>query len=188
MLRLAHNIGTGLQKSSLFKKILRLVKENPAWSPTGRPEAIPRTPSFVPECQTRTVRNRLWPPLTLSALPAMSQADELVIYHNPRCGKSRAALALLTGRGLSPRVIEYLKEPPSRAELERIVAQLGIPAADLVRRGEDIFKSDFAGKTLSEAQWLDALADHPILIERPIAVRGGRAVIGRPPERVLELL
>ena len=69
-----------------------------------------------------------------------------------------------------------------------IVARLGIPAADLVRRSEEIYKTQYVGKTLTEAQWLDALAAHPILIERPIAVRGDRAVIGRPPERVLELL
>jgi arsenate reductase len=114
--------------------------------------------------------------------------SELVIYHNPRCGKSRAALALLGERGATPRVIEYLKTPPTRAELARIVARLGIPAADLVRRSEEIYKTQYVGKTLTEAQWLDALAAHPILIERPIAVRGDRAVIGRPPERVLELL
>jgi arsenate reductase len=119
--------------------------------------------------------------------PTMSDS-ELVIYHNPRCGKSRAALALLGERGATPRVIEYLKTPPTRAELARIVARLGIPAADLVRRSEEIYKTQYVGKTLTEAQWLDALAAHPILIERPIAVRGDRAVIGRPPERVLELL
>jgi arsenate reductase len=114
--------------------------------------------------------------------------DELVIYHNPRCGKSRAALALLTERGLAPRVVEYLKTPPTREELAGIVRRLGIPAAQVVRQGEAIYKSRYAGKQLTEAQWLDALAADPILIERPIVVRGERAVIGRPPERVLELL
>jgi arsenate reductase len=118
----------------------------------------------------------------------MADATELVIYHNPRCGKSRAALALLTERRLAPRVIEYLRDPPTRAELARIVTKLGIPAAELVRRGEDVYKTHYAGKTLTEAQWLDALAAHPILIERPIVVVGKRAVIGRPPERVLELI
>jgi arsenate reductase len=111
-----------------------------------------------------------------------------VIYHNPRCAKSRAALDLLAQHHVTPRVIEYLKTPPSREQLARLVAQLGVPAADLVRRGEEIYKSQYAGKTLTEAQWLDALAAHPILIERPVVVRGARAVIGRPPERVLELL
>jgi arsenate reductase len=114
--------------------------------------------------------------------------DEWVIYHNPRCGKSRAALGLLTERGLAPRVVEYLKTPPTRDELARIVARLGIPAAQLVRQAEEIYKTRYAGKRLTEAQWLDALAADPILIERPIVVRGERAVVWRPPERVLELL
>jgi arsenate reductase len=114
--------------------------------------------------------------------------DELVIYHNARCGKSRAALALLAERGIVPRVIEYLETPPSKAELAQVVARLGMPAADLVRRGEEIYKTQYAGKTLSEAQWLEAMATHPILIERPIVMHRGQAVIGRPPERVLELL
>jgi len=118
----------------------------------------------------------------------MVDDSELVIYHNPRCGKSRAALALLNERGATPRVVEYLKTPPTREELARIVAQLGMPAAELVRRGEDVYKTQYAGKTLSEAQWLEALAAYPILIERPIVVRGDRGVVGRPPERVLELL
>jgi arsenate reductase (glutaredoxin) len=118
----------------------------------------------------------------------MFQDDELVIYHNPRCGKSRAALALLEQRGALPRVVEYLKTPPPRDALATIVRQLGIPAVDLVRKSEDVYKTLYAGKTLTDAQWLDALAAHPILIERPIVVRGARAVIGRPPERVLELI
>ena len=118
----------------------------------------------------------------------MTDESELVLYHNPRCGKSRAALALLHEHGVMPRVVEYLKTPPSATELAQIVAALGIAPADLVRRGEEPYKARYAGKSLSDAQWLEALAAHPILIERPIAVRGGRAVVGRPPERVLELL
>jgi arsenate reductase len=114
--------------------------------------------------------------------------DELVIYHNPRCGKSRAALALIVERGFAPRIIEYLNAPPDRDELARIVERLGIPAAGLVRHGEELYRTRYAGKQLTEAQWLEALAADPILIERPIVVRGSRAVIGRPPERVLELL
>jgi len=114
--------------------------------------------------------------------------DEIVIYHNPRCSKSRAALALLRERGYEPRVIEYLNAPPTREELLRLVEKLGVPAEQLVRKGEEVFRTQFAGKPMSQAQWLDAMAAHPILIERPVIVRGARAVIGRPPENALDLL
>jgi arsenate reductase len=110
------------------------------------------------------------------------------IFHNPRCTKSRATLALLRERGVEPRVVEYLEEPPTVAELKAIVAKLGIKAEQLVRRGEDVFKANYAGKTLSDSQWIEAMVEHPILIERPIVVSGKRAVIGRPPENVNELL
>ncbi len=115
-------------------------------------------------------------------------AEEVVIYHNPRCGQSRAALALLEEKGIRPQVIEYLKTPPNKAALATLVRQLGIKPEQLVRKGEDVYKQTLQGKTLDDAQWLAALAEHPILIERPIVVRNGRAVIGRPPEKVLELL
>jgi arsenate reductase len=110
------------------------------------------------------------------------------IFHNPKCTKSRATLALLQEHGVEPRVVEYLKTPPSAAELKAIVAKLGIKPEQLVRKGEDVYKENYAGKTLTDAQWLDALAKHPILIERPIVVSGERAVIGRPPENVNALL
>lgn len=117
-----------------------------------------------------------------------ANVDDIVIYHNPRCSKSRAALALLRERGIEPRVIEYLQTAPSREELRVLVHKLGIPAEQLVRKGEDAFKSQYAGRPMSEAQWIDAMATHPILIERPVVIRGDRAVIGRPPEKVLEML
>lgn len=113
---------------------------------------------------------------------------DYTIYHNPRCGKSRATLALLQERGIEPRIIEYLKTPPSAAELKRIVEQLGLKPEQLIRRGEEIYKSKYAGKTLSDAQWIDAMVKNPILIERPIVISGKRAVLGRPPENVLSLL
>jgi arsenate reductase len=112
----------------------------------------------------------------------------VTIYHNPRCSKSRATLALLEARGITPRVIEYLKDPPSPAELGRIATQLGIRPGELVRKNEDVYQRDFAARTLTDAEWLDALARHPVLIERPIVVVGDRAAIGRPPENVLSLL
>lgn len=114
--------------------------------------------------------------------------DTIRIYHNPRCGKSRGACALIAERGLEAEVVEYLKTPPTRDELAAIVKLLGIAPEALVRKGEAVFKEHYAGKKLDDGQWLDALVRHPILIERPIVVRGNRAVIGRPPEKVLELL
>lgn len=114
--------------------------------------------------------------------------QEVTIYHNPRCSKSRQALALLEARGLPVRVIEYLRTPPSRSEIETLLRQLGMPAASLVRKSEEIFRTAFAGRDLDEADWIDAMAEHPILIERPIVVAGERAVVGRPPERVLDIV
>ncbi|HTO45377.1 MAG TPA: arsenate reductase (glutaredoxin) [Burkholderiales bacterium] len=111
----------------------------------------------------------------------------ITIYHNPRCGKSRAALALLQQRGLEPLVIEYLKQPPTKEALRALTSKLGIRPEQLVRKGEDVYSQKYKDKTLSDEQWLAALAANPILIERPIIVRGERAVLGRPPERVLEL-
>ena len=113
---------------------------------------------------------------------------ELTIYHNPKCSKSRATLALLEKCGARPRIVRYLETPPTAAELEAIITKLGIRAEQLVRTGEDVFRSKYAGKMLSDDEWIEAMARDPILIERPIVVRGAKAVIGRPPERALALL
>ena len=113
---------------------------------------------------------------------------EITLYHNPRCTKSREALALLRSHGIEPTIVEYLKTPPTLAELTDIVKRLGVEPQTLVRKGEDVFKQSYQGKQLDTSQWIAAIVAHPILLERPIAVRGTRAVIGRPPERVLELL
>ncbi len=110
------------------------------------------------------------------------------IYHNNRCSKSRAACQLLADKGVATEIVDYLKTPPSADELRALLGKLGLSAAQLVRRGEAVFKTHYAGRSLSEDEWLAALVAHPILIERPIVVRGERAVLGRPPERVLELL
>ena len=115
-------------------------------------------------------------------------SPEVVIYHNARCSKSRSACEIVAGRGIEARIVEYLKTPPSRDELCAVLQKLGIKASELVRRGEEEYKQHYAGRTLTEDEWLDAMAEHPILIERPIVVRGDRAVVGRPPEKVLELL
>ena len=113
---------------------------------------------------------------------------DVTIYHNPKCTKSRGTLALLQERGIEPRVVEYLKSPPTAAELRTIVDRLGIKPEQLVRKGEDVYKAKYAGKTLTDAQWIEAMVRDPILIERPIVVRGNRAVIGRPPENVEKIL
>ncbi len=112
----------------------------------------------------------------------------LTIWHNPKCSKSRETLALLCARGVEPRIFEYLKTPPGERELADVVCRLGIRPEELVRKGEDVYKSRYAGKPLGDAEWIAAMAADPILIERPIVVAGNKAAIGRPPERVLELI
>ena len=110
------------------------------------------------------------------------------IYHNPRCSKSRTALGMLEEAGVAFEAVEYLRNPPSEAELEEIVGKLGVRPEQLVRKGEEVYKTKFKGKQMSDSQWIAALAQNPILIERPIVVSGRRAVIGRPPENVQDLL
>ena len=117
-----------------------------------------------------------------------TQDIPVVIYHNTRCSKSRSACEIVAGRGVEARIVEYLKTPPGRDELRELLRKLGMKPSELVRRGEEAFKENYAGKTLDEEQWLDALVAHPVLIERPIVVRGDRAVIGRPPGKIAELL
>lgn len=112
----------------------------------------------------------------------------VTIYHNPKCSKSRETLTLLRNRGVEPLIVEYLKSPPPAAQLKAIVDKLGIRPEQLVRKGEEVYKSKYAGKTLTEAQWIEAMVEDPILIERPIVIAGRRAAIGRPPESVLLLL
>ena len=110
------------------------------------------------------------------------------IYHNPRCSKSRATRALLESRGVDLQVIEYLQTPPDAAALSALLSKLGLPARDLLRRGEEQFRSanvDLA--TATEAALIDLMATYPILIQRPIVETDEAARIGRPPEQVLEL-
>lgn len=112
-----------------------------------------------------------------------------VLYHNPRCSKSRAALELLASRGVAPAIVRYLDDPPDADTLRALLRKLGLPARALLRTGEDEFEAlKLADPALDEEALIAAMAAHPRLIERPVFVRGDRAVIGRPPERVLELL
>lgn len=110
------------------------------------------------------------------------------IYHNPRCTKSRQALALLEEKKENIEVIEYLKSNPTKAELSELVEMLGIKPLELIRKGEKVFKEEFKGKEWSDQQWIDAMVAHPILIERPVVVKNGKAAIGRPIENVIEIL
>ena len=110
------------------------------------------------------------------------------IYHNPRCSKSRKTLELLQQHDRQPHIIEYLKTPPDAKTLRGLLTKLGISARDLVRRNEDEYLlAGLDDLTLSEEDIINAMIKHPKLIERPIVVLGNRAVIGRPPEKVLEL-
>lgn len=113
----------------------------------------------------------------------------MTLYHNPRCSKSRSALQLLEERGLNPAIVRYLETPLSAAQLQDLLAKLGIPARQLLRSGEDEYKSlGLSDPNLTDAQLIKAMAAQPKLIERPILVVGEKAVIGRPPENILEIL
>ncbi|AHE97384.1 arsenate reductase (glutaredoxin) [Thioalkalivibrio paradoxus] len=115
--------------------------------------------------------------------------DSPRMYHNPRCSKSRAALSLLREQGIEPEIVEYLKTPPDRATLADLINRLGIRPRDLLRTGEAEYRElGLKDPALSDEQLIQAMVEHPKLIERPIVVHGGQARIGRPPERVLEIL
>lgn len=109
------------------------------------------------------------------------------IYHNPRCSKSRQTLQLLQNHTHEVEVIEYLKTPPSKEELRQIITRLKIDPMDLVRKGEEIYKTSFKGKSYTDEQWLDIMIENPKLIERPIVIHDTKAIIGRPPENVTSL-
>ncbi|WP_454765305.1 arsenate reductase (glutaredoxin) [Cupriavidus campinensis] len=117
----------------------------------------------------------------------------ITIYHNPRCSKSRETLALVESAaqrlGEPVEIVEYLKQPPPLATLRQIHTMLGVPVRDMMRSNEDIYKElDLADPGLTDAELLAAMADNPILLQRPIVVRDRQAVIGRPPEAVAVLL
>ncbi len=111
------------------------------------------------------------------------------IYHNPRCSKSRQALELLHEQGLEPEIVEYLKTPPDHATLDRLLTTLGLEPRDLMRRKEKEYKeAGLSDPGLTRDQLIDAMIEHPKLIERPIVVKGKKAALGRPPEKVLDIL
>lgn len=114
---------------------------------------------------------------------------DLTLYHNPRCSKSRGALELLEQRGLAPTVVRYLETPLDATQLHRLLGKLGLSARQLLRTGEDEYKElNLADTRLSEEQLIAVIAQHPKLMERPILETADKAIIGRPPENVLEIL
>lgn len=120
---------------------------------------------------------------------AKGKTAAVTIWHNPRCGKSRETLALLREKGVEPVVREYLREPPAKKEIETLLDQLGVEPRVLVRDGEAEFKaSGRKAATLTRQDAVELIARHPILLQRPVVVSGGKAAIGRPPQAVLGIL
>lgn len=115
-------------------------------------------------------------------------ADKITIYHNPRCRKSREALALLDEHGINPEVVRYLDDAPAPEELKLIAAKLDLPVKDMVRREEKAYKEKYKHADFTDDEWLRILSEEPKLIQRPIVVKGASAVLGRPPENVLKLI
>jgi arsenate reductase len=115
--------------------------------------------------------------------------DSVTVYHNPRCSKSRQTLELLEGEGVNPSIVNYLETPPDAATLTHLLNMLGLEPRELMRKGEAEYTDlNLANPELSREQLIQAMVANPRLIERPIVVANGKAMIGRPPEKVLEIL
>ena len=115
--------------------------------------------------------------------------SELTIYHNPRCSKSRQTLSILQEKGLKPEIVLYLENTPSADKLAELLTKLGINARDLLRKGEEAYKAlELANPDLSDQELIEAMTNNPKLIERPIVEKGEKAVLGRPPENVLDII
>lgn len=112
----------------------------------------------------------------------------MVIYYNPRCSKCREAVDILDGENCEIEIREYLKTPPTKKELKELLAKLGCKPFDIVRQKEELYQKKFKNKKFSDAEWIHLLCENPILIERPIVVDGYKAIVGRPPALVLELI
>lgn len=112
----------------------------------------------------------------------------LTIWHNPRCAKSRQVLDLMRCRGVEPEVVEYLKKPPSQSELRRVIGLLGVKPRELMRTSESAYRERGLADVKNDEELIEAMAHDPILIERPVIISNDRAVIGRPAEKVLELV
>jgi arsenate reductase len=114
--------------------------------------------------------------------------EQITIWHNNRCSKSRDSLCYLQENNQNATVFEYLKTPPTLEDINQVLENLQIPAEALIRKGEEVYKSNFKDKKFSEEEWRKILVQHPVLIERPIVIKGDKAVIGRPLEKVINLL
>lgn len=127
---------------------------------------------------------------TTSKTPASksAQSERIIVYHNTRCTKSREACSILEKKKISYDTIEYLKKPLNEEEIKSLLKKLKIKAEELIRKKESLFQEKFADKKFTESQWIKLMVKHPILIERPIIVKGNTAIIGRPPERILEMI
>lgn len=113
----------------------------------------------------------------------------VTILHNPRCSKSRATLTLLRDKGIEPKIVDYLETPPTAEEFKGILEKLSLSPRDVIRRGEKIYKElELADDTLSDTALITAMVGNPILIERPIVIKGNKAALGRPPENVLNIV
>lgn len=110
------------------------------------------------------------------------------IYHNPRCSKSRETLKIIKDAGAEVEIIEYLNEIPAKEELKLILMQLNLKPIDIIRKGEAVYKEKFKNSNFNDDEWLKIMMEYPKLIERPIVVKGNKAVLGRPPANVLDLL
>lgn len=117
------------------------------------------------------------------------KAEGLAIYHNPACSKSREALQILQDNNLSPEIIDYLDNPPSPQELKELVEILGVSARDLLRTTEPVYRdAELDDYSLNDDEIIEAICEYPTLLQRPIVISDGRAIIGRPPTRILEIL
>lgn len=110
------------------------------------------------------------------------------IYHNPRCSKSRQTLQLIKDAGADVEIIEYLKAIPTKEELKLVLMQLNLKPIDIIRKGEAVYKEKFKNSNFNDDEWIKIMIEYPKLIERPIVIKGNKAILGRPPENVLELI
>ena len=113
---------------------------------------------------------------------------KITIWHNPRCSKSREALALLEQNGVESEVVKYLEDIPTQEQIQEVLKMLGISARELMRTKESIYKELGLSEVKDEQKLIEAMAKHPKLIERPVIIKDDKAIIGRPPQKVLELL
>ena len=115
--------------------------------------------------------------------------DKVVIYHNPKCSKSRETLQILQDKNIEPEIIDYLEDPPTAQELKKIIAMLGVSARDLMRSTEPVYTdANLDDDSISENDIIEAICEYPALLQRPIVISQNRAIIGRPPGRVLEII